>query len=65
MGPVLRRVPLAVLFGVFLYMGVSSLSGIQMIDRIKLFFMHVKHYPNVGYVKRVSVLSLHIFYVTL
>ena len=54
MGPVLRNVPLAVLFGVFLYMGIASMTGIQMLERIKLLFMPVKHHPDVGYVRRVS-----------
>ncbi len=57
MGPVLRNVPLAVLFGVFLYMGVASMSGIQFFDRVELMFMPVKHHPDVGYVKRVRALS--------
>ena len=53
LGPVLRQVPLAVLFGVFLYMGVASLKGVQMLERVKLLFMPVKHHPDVGYVRRV------------
>jgi len=56
MGPLLRQVPLAVLFGVFLYMGVASMSGVQLLDRVKLIFMPVKHHPDgVGYVRRVSL----------
>ncbi len=49
----LELVPFAVLFGVFLYMGVSSINGIQMFDRIMLLFMPVKHHPQVSYVRRV------------
>jgi len=56
MGPLLRQVPLAVLFGVFLYMGVASMSGVQLLHRVKLIFMPVKHHPeDVGYVRRVSL----------
>ena len=55
LGSVLKLVPLSVLFGVFLYMGVSSLAGIQFLDRVKLFFMPVKHHPMVQYIRRVSV----------
>lgn len=56
MGPVLRQVPLAVLFGVFLYMGIASMSGVQLVHRLQLVFMPVKHHPeDVGYVRRVSV----------
>lgn len=54
MSPLLRLVPMAVLFGVFLYMGVASIDGIQFFDRIKLLFMPVKHHPNTMYVRRVS-----------
>ena len=33
MAPALKLVPFAVLFGVFLYMGVSGMQGIQFFDR--------------------------------
>lgn len=33
MAPLLRLIPMAVLFGVFLYMGVASMSGVQFFDR--------------------------------
>lgn len=56
MSPLLRLVPMSVLFGVFLYMGISSMDGIQFFDRVKLFFMPVKHHPSVPYVRRVSLL---------
>lgn len=54
MSPLLRQVPMAVLFGIFLYMGISSISGIQFFDRLKLFFMPVKHHTSTSYVRRVS-----------
>lgn len=54
MAPLLQLVPMSVLFGVFLYMGVSSTDGIQFFDRIKLIFMPVKHHPQASYVRRVS-----------
>merc|ERR1719245_2293800 len=43
LAPVLKMVPYAVLFGVFLYMGVSSINGIQLFDRLALLLMPVKH----------------------
>ena len=46
------------LFGVFLYMGISSMSGIQFFDRIVLFLMPVKHHGHFTYVRRVSKISL-------
>ncbi|KAG3275346.1 solute carrier family 4 member 3, transcript variant X2 [Ictidomys tridecemlineatus] len=52
MGAVLRRIPLAVLFGIFLYMGVTSLSGIQLSQRLLLIFMPAKHHPEQPYVTK-------------
>lgn len=54
LGAVLNMVPKAVLFGIFLYMGVSSTAGIQFLERLILVLMPVKHHPNVPYVKKVS-----------
>lgn len=54
MAPLLRLVPMAVLFGVFLYMGISSIDGIQFFERLKLVFMPVKHHSQANYVRRVS-----------
>jgi solute carrier family 4 anion exchanger 2 len=53
MAPILKLVPFAVLFGVFLYMGVSGMNGVQFFDRLVLFVKPVKHHPNVSYVKLV------------
>lgn len=58
---VLKQVPFAVLFGVFLYMGVSSIAGIQLFDRLILFLVPVKHHPRVSYVRRVSGLFQLVF----
>ncbi|XP_033628613.1 band 3 anion transport protein-like isoform X1 [Asterias rubens] len=57
----LRQVPLSVLFGVFLYMGIVSLNGIQMVDRVILMLMPVKHHPDVSYTRKVKTLRMHIF----
>ena len=48
----LQQVPFAVLYGVFLYMGISGIAGIQLFDRLFLMFMPVKHHPRVGYTRR-------------
>ncbi len=58
LSPLLKYVPFAVLFGVFLYMGVSSINGIQFFDRLSLMFVPVKHHPHVSYVRRVIKMSL-------
>ncbi|XP_077020292.1 band 3 anion transport protein isoform X2 [Tamandua tetradactyla] len=61
MEPILARIPTAVLFGIFLYMGVTSLSGIQLFDRILLLFKPPKYHPDVPYVKRVRTWRMHLF----
>lgn len=61
MAPLLRRVPMSVLLGVFLYMGISSTNGVQLFDRVKLFFMPVKHHGSATYVRRVQTYKMHVF----
>ena len=60
LGPLLRQIPISVLFGVFLYMGVNSLidDDIQFWDRFLMYFTPVKHHPNVAYVRRVSIVHV-------
>ncbi|XP_021352339.1 band 3 anion transport protein-like isoform X2 [Mizuhopecten yessoensis] len=60
-GPLLQAIPLAVLFGVFLYLGVSSLSGVQMFKRMKLLFIPNKYHPSTSYVRRVKTIKMHLF----
>ncbi|KAM8810668.1 anion exchange protein 2 [Eudromia elegans] len=60
-GDLLRQIPLAVLFGIFLYMGVTSLNGIQFYERLQLLLMPPKHHPDVPYVKKVRTLRMHLF----
>ncbi|EJW70229.1 hypothetical protein WUBG_18864, partial [Wuchereria bancrofti] len=43
------RLPLASLFGVFLYLGVMNLTGVQFIQRIILFFIPGKYFPDTPY----------------
>ncbi|XP_071942745.1 band 3 anion transport protein-like isoform X2 [Antedon mediterranea] len=61
LGPVLSQVPLTVLFGVFLYMGISSLSGIQLVERIECWFMPVKHHPDAMFVRQVRTWRMHMY----
>uniref|UniRef100_A0A9J7Z074 Anion exchange protein n=1 Tax=Cyprinus carpio carpio TaxID=630221 RepID=A0A9J7Z074_CYPCA len=51
-GDLLRQIPIAVLFGIFLYMGVMSLNGIQMTERILLLLMPPKYHPDHTYVNQ-------------
>uniref|UniRef100_A0A8C3UYC3 Anion exchange protein n=1 Tax=Catharus ustulatus TaxID=91951 RepID=A0A8C3UYC3_CATUS len=61
MEPILRFIPLAVLFGIFLYMGVTSLFGIQLFDRILLLLKPPKYHPDEPYVTRVKTWRMHLF----
>ena len=61
MGPVLKRIPMPVLYGVFLYMGVASLNGLQFFDRLLLFFMPKKYQPDLPYLRRVPLNRVHLF----
>ncbi|KAM4729008.1 anion exchange protein 2a isoform 2-T4 [Anableps anableps] len=60
-GEVLRQIPLAVLFGIFLYMGVMSLNGIQLTERLILLLMPPKYHPDQSYVRKVRTLRMHLF----
>ncbi|XP_056654177.1 electroneutral sodium bicarbonate exchanger 1 isoform X1 [Monodelphis domestica] len=61
MTAVLKFIPMPVLYGVFLYMGVSSLRGIQFFDRLKLFGMPAKHQPDFIYLRHVPLRKVHLF----
>ncbi|XP_061143436.1 anion exchange protein 3 isoform X1 [Syngnathus typhle] len=61
MTDVLRHIPLAVLFGIFLYMGVTSLTGIQLYERITLMVTPAKHHPDHIYVTKVKTWRMNMF----
>ncbi len=61
MVPLLKLIPMPVLYGVFLYMGVASLNGLQFFDRILLFFMPQKYQPDYPYLRRVPLRRVHLF----
>ncbi|KAM4543915.1 anion exchange protein 2b isoform 1-T1 [Fundulus diaphanus] len=60
-GDLLRQIPLAVLFGIFLYMGVMSLNGIQLTERMLLLLMPPKYHPDHTYVRKVRTWRMHLF----
>ncbi|KAL6115525.1 sodium-driven chloride bicarbonate exchanger-like isoform X1 [Pungitius pungitius] len=61
MTSVLKFIPMPVLYGVFLYMGASSLRGIQFFDRLRLFCMPAKHQPDFIYLRHVPLRKVHLF----
>ncbi|XP_034717019.1 solute carrier family 4 member 1b (Diego blood group) [Etheostoma cragini] len=58
--PILKMIPMSALFGIFLYMGVTSLNGIQLWDRILLLLIPKKYHPET-YATRVSTGRMHLF----
>ncbi|XP_037115769.1 solute carrier family 4 member 4a isoform X3 [Syngnathus acus] len=61
MAPILKFIPMPVLYGVFLYMGVASLNGVQFMDRLKLLLMPAKHQPDLIYLRHVPLRKVHLF----
>ena len=59
--PLLGLIPMPVLFGVFLFMGVQSLKGLQFFERILLLFIPHKHQPDYVFLKYVPLRRVHMF----
>lgn len=54
-------IPMPVLYGVFLYMGISSMKEIQLISRVLLIFMPEKYQPDYVYLRHVRTRRVHLF----
>ncbi|KAK4814754.1 hypothetical protein QYF61_026731 [Mycteria americana] len=61
MAPILKHIPMPVLYGVFLHMGVAALNSIQLMDRVRLLLMPAKHQPDLAYLRHVPLLRVHLF----
>jgi len=61
LAPILLYIPMPVLYGVLMYMGVNTLKGMQFIDRIFLIFMPLKHQPDYSYLRHVPLKKVHLF----
>lgn len=61
LSPVLKHVPFAVLFGVFLYMGQGGMNGVQFFDRLFITIKPQKYHPQVTYVKKVKTWRMNLF----
>ncbi|VDO24891.1 unnamed protein product [Onchocerca flexuosa] len=59
--PVIKLVPLPVLIGIFLYMGVMSMLGLQFIQRIAMLFMPIKYQPDYIWLRLVRMKRVHLF----
>lgn len=54
-------IPLPVLYGLFLFMGLTTLQGNQMFERLKLWVMDPTRFPRVHYIRSVPLKSIHKF----
>jgi hypothetical protein len=59
--PLIKLIPMAVLFGLFLYMGLATLGGNQFSDRVMLWVTDRNLYPETHYVRRVPNSVIHRF----
>ena len=57
----LKYIPMAVLYGLFLFMGVVSMSGNQFFERLSLWLKEPTLYPATHYVRRVPTWTIHKF----
>jgi hypothetical protein len=55
----LKLIPLPVLYGVFMFMGLASLPGIQFWNRILMFIRQPSLYPDTVYVKYMEKARIH------
>ena len=58
---VLKVIPMAVLYGLFLFMGVVSMKGNQLFERLSLWAMDSQLYPTTHYIRRVPNKVIHRF----
>ncbi|XP_077967625.1 solute carrier family 4 member 11-like isoform X2 [Styela clava] len=58
---ILQYIPVPVLQGLFLYLGITSFGGNQLFDRLLLFFTEGSSYPPNHYVRKVPQKKLHLF----
>jgi hypothetical protein len=59
--PLLKTIPVAVLYGLFLFMGVVSMSGNQFFERLSLWLRDPELYPVTHYIRRVPRWTIHLF----
>jgi len=61
LAPILRLIPIAVLYGVFLYLGITALSHLRFVERIKLLFVASSNHPDHRYIRKVKTRKIHFF----
>ncbi len=59
--PLLRLIPMSVLYGLFLFMGAVSIAGNQFFERLSLWVMDRNLYPSTHYIRKVPNQTIHLF----
>jgi hypothetical protein len=59
--PTLKAMPMSVLYGMFLFMGVGSLGGNQFISRLKLWFVDPNLFDPTHHLRAVPIRTIHLF----
>lgn len=57
--PLIKLIPMAVLFGLFLFMGFATLNGNQFWERLTLWVTDRELYPDSHYINKVSSSTIH------
>lgn len=57
-GTTLHLIPVAALFGIFMFLGVAGLSELQLTQRVSLLFVPPKHFPRLSYCIKVGRLGI-------
>jgi hypothetical protein len=59
--PLVNLIPNAVLFGLFLYMGFTTLGGNDFFERVRLWVTDPALYPKTHYIRTVPSKTIHLF----
>lgn len=58
---IIKLIPVPVLYGVFMFMGLAGLSTNQFWNRFLLYFMQPVKYPNTVYIEHVKTKRVHLY----
>ncbi|KAE8614406.1 hypothetical protein XENTR_v10008149 [Xenopus tropicalis] len=61
LSPVLKYIPMPVLYGIFLQMGMAALRSIQFLERVQLLAIPPKHQPDLIFLRHVPLRKVHLF----
>ena len=61
MVPILKFIPMPVLYGIFVYMGLAPLGEMHFYDRLRIIFMPSKYQPDLNYLRKVPIKRVHMF----